>query len=1440
MTRKKRKHWAKKLMALFLCLCMLLPMRANFAFAAKTEDTGLCEHHPEHTAECGYAAAVEASPCTHVHDESCGYIEAVPETPCDKGCTDTDGDGVIDHAEDCAYAPGIEGQPCQHIHDEACGYAQGSVGSPCTFVCETCGKENGASEQTPAMSDNDYRNNASSAKHTIVWVRGDDAEINGNQMDVTPDSIYGNSVCYQVQFTCGGDYTAKTGEIEIRVPAHIFYKRDGSAADTVTVPLSQEGTAQGDTGFWYRIDDQGTPDDRSDDEIVITNYREVSSAYYFTCDIVYRYEAPEVANGYTKGDISASFKYPGESGQRQEELSTDILTVINHTFVVLNSVIKSSSSKYETWQNAWGEKPEDAEDYFYVLWRVESDIEYGSTQPYKVTMTDDGGDMGQVIYYYDNPINGTSEYYRTSTEIQDGEITVIWDYPRSSGNDPRGYVVVKYPRTLIEEGKELKLTNTVKYKLEGYDDVLKEKEATASYIYKPVDTTYPGELYNFSKSLGDSIDNIDDILYGHSTTASTVSTFVMEAEFRRPQDQLGSGTPVPIEITDGILHSSQNKNYQMAIGKIGDKNKISLEKGDFNFDYLGFNVREYSMVLDPERGWTGKGTEYDKYAPLEIYLQADGEDDWYHWGQVTPVSASVLRLRLYEDGILSEDYTDSSPVAQGFKLPEGTCAFRISYAPTSDYVKMQCKPIVRLNPTEHMQEIVREILSSRDKYRFKFWNWASFQVENDNNNGVNIEDEASVDLVPVNVKSSLVKRSTSKIDYQNSRVVIHWLVWAKEEEGGPNCDYYYNSFEKGKFYDLLPPGTSVENVEVLASGKDTGDISWETEFVDNWRDSGQTMMIVSVQGPAQKGSYLGVGYGLRYDLISTFANILDNGSTFHNYAAWQTEVGTLWQGKNDDGGSFQEPIKSYFTDLNGNENPDGVDRKTTLYGDAVTTVTVPMATESGFKKFVKVPGGLYGQSATAEADGGYSYQLRYETARIDNLKAKNLVFYDTLETADGEKNRWQGVLTGVSVHQASVKGADVKVYYSTTQGIRPYDSKGVTAQGDLSDIDLWSLTPPEDLSQVTALAFDLRQSTGGGEFVMQNAQSVYVEIFMQASPKGEIPADGTVYAYNDAACTVSTTTDGTVWNESTEASNIVKVNYYQPSVPLSCRIHKVNESGESLEGVEFTLSAAKEDGTGNWVIDEDSEIEALTAKTDTDGILSFQEKRLPGTYLLYETGALPGYQKPVQPWRLVLDKDGSVQLYEPDGSQLTPSDEEHYEIVNKMNSVNFTFTKIKAEDTTAELTGAEFKLYQLVCTDTSHDHNALVDVKNSGSCWKLVDTQASNPQVTFTDLLPGEYRLAETKAPDGRVLPAGQWQVVVGTDLQITITALGDTLPPAFAVGSEGEWLLPNMRPADIPSSGGSGTTLFILFGVLLMGGGLLLGAAVLKRRNSRRGRPAV
>ena len=62
----------KRSLSLLLCgalLFSLCPQTASAVSIPKTgaESSGLCEHHTEHNADCGYTEGIEGTPCNHEH-----------------------------------------------------------------------------------------------------------------------------------------------------------------------------------------------------------------------------------------------------------------------------------------------------------------------------------------------------------------------------------------------------------------------------------------------------------------------------------------------------------------------------------------------------------------------------------------------------------------------------------------------------------------------------------------------------------------------------------------------------------------------------------------------------------------------------------------------------------------------------------------------------------------------------------------------------------------------------------------------------------------------------------------------------------------------------------------------------------------------------------------------------------------------------------------------------------------------------------------------------------------------------------------------------------------------------------------------------------------------------------------------------------------------------
>ncbi|MCH1950711.1 leucine-rich repeat domain-containing protein [Enterocloster sp. OA13] len=98
----------------------------------------LCEHHPEHTEECGYVEAVKGHRCEHVHTDECYTDELI----C--GYDDEDMDWATDSSATHVHKKKCYELDCPHErgeHDDDCGYNEAVKGHPCDFICDVCGKE---------------------------------------------------------------------------------------------------------------------------------------------------------------------------------------------------------------------------------------------------------------------------------------------------------------------------------------------------------------------------------------------------------------------------------------------------------------------------------------------------------------------------------------------------------------------------------------------------------------------------------------------------------------------------------------------------------------------------------------------------------------------------------------------------------------------------------------------------------------------------------------------------------------------------------------------------------------------------------------------------------------------------------------------------------------------------------------------------------------------------------------------------------------------------------------------------------------------------------------------------------------------------------------------------------------------------------------------------
>ena len=199
----------------------------------------------------------------------------------------------------------------------------------------------------------------------------------------------------------------------------------------------------------------------------------------------------------------------------------------------------------------------------------------------------------------------------------------------------------------------------------------------------------------------------------------------------------------------------------------------------------------------------------------------------------------------------------------------------------------------------------------------------------------------------------------------------------------------------------------------------------------------------------------------------------------------------------------------------------------------------------------------------------------------------------------------------------------------------------------------------------------------------------------------------------------------------------------------------------------------------------------------------------------------------------------------------------------KVDGSGFDETNVQEEDL---LSGAQFQLYGYVGSQWETHAQQLLDVSSvDNTVWKNVgmSTSQSDGKTMFVDLLPGNYRLVETKAPDGYQLPKGQWNLIVETKPEATEFQekndegvkidLGElTLPipdiedaPDFRIGDQGVLSLVNKHAVQQTITGGRGIVeRMMLGGAMMLGGGGLtllwfLQNGTPRRRSKMRGRSA-
>lgn len=165
------------------------------------------------------------------------------------------------------------------------------------------------------------------------------------------------------------------------------------------------------------------------------------------------------------------------------------------------------------------------------------------------------------------------------------------------------------------------------------------------------------------------------------------------------------------------------------------------------------------------------------------------------------------------------------------------------------------------------------------------------------------------------------------------------------------------------------------------------------------------------------------------------------------------------------------------------------------------------------------------------------------------------------------------------------------------------------------------------------------------------------------------------------------------------------------------------------------------------------------------------------------------------------------------------------QFTNNLATASIKIIKVEKghKDSSHTLAGAKFQL-------TRVDENGNI-ISGSGAYQSEIQTvDPDTGKTTFSGLFPGSrYKLEEKEAPAGYVLVETPWYFTADANGKATLTA---TYTMASAADNDNSFYIENEPGAALPMTGGPGTNLIYLFGIMLTG--LACTGLVVKRRKEK------
>lgn len=1116
------------------------------------------------------------------------------------------------------------------------------------------------------------------------------------------DPTKGHSFIYRVNYTMSGTFSTDIGAFKIELPLHILKDKDGNWADVFNCPywLRSEVTEEDNPDFVYEIDEENN-------KVTIYNYKPypTGEAGY----VEFSYETTKDTMQYL--DMGASTKVhakvyaTNESSTVTKESEADEVYIDTHATIAYTQ--KKKPALYKEWNEDWGEKPADAEIYYYLVWPIRSYVNK-NTSIYDFSLNDIPTEMDSEVIGY--KFFGQSEFGQEST------ITGISMY-----GDRYDYVLTRYNKAKADELTNNKeryfIHNDIEATVSPIDRVDEDSKATSSYDWFYEAPKYFGGDGDFwAEKYG---------VYGEYTkveSSEDISNYAL-GEFESGEiDSLSylkyraicDGAPYAYTLADGAtgtvddalngLYWQKKVDYDL----IDDGISIEGTKLD-DADYDIGRAEVIPVIKDAtfdESTYTFKSKKktsgFNDSDNIDVFVRT--ADEW------NKAATYNLNNKMYEN--INNKYIKNTD-GRIIEFNAGVKALEYKCSHAYFYTELNIYPELVLYRTEHMQEILK---SKPEKIAVT--NEIDYIVMQGDKTMLNRHTQGT-DYVQKVTRESEIKKDVVKTENikRESRFEVTWNVNFQEKYiDDKGIHYIYQN--SGKFYDLLPTGCdfNADSLVVTESGIPLEKGEYDYSLTYNYKNSGRILLTVTISSPTKNE------YAMQYNTSHDYNSINDYGRNLLNSVVYESGNTRIGEGFPDDGGNITD--KEILKDI----DPD-TDAEKFVYSEARYEVNFPVAVVTGLKKQVKnSTSKSYSYNEVVHKNEWYSYKVRM--TNDSSTKAKNIVFFDSLENFyqnEGQgkptlKSDWYGALKSVDVSQIEQKGAAPVVYLSKLESMNPneHNDLGEVLNGEPVWLELSEFEKKYGFDKTAAIAIDTSKREDGSEFLLDEKESVSFVIYMQA-PSEDTSGKKDPVAYNNIF--VRRTAIKEIGNEVKEIDQFYHQEYTQAHYRVSgdFNFKKVDATDvESvIKGATYKLTGTSDYGT---FYDEER-------TSNKKGKINFKEIE-KGKYELREVSCSDDWLLDKNVYTVVIDEKGNVEIagLAVENGEYVLTDEPRYH-------ADIVFQKINPV-TNGSVEGAVFKLTGI--SDYDNDYTLYAKSNKIG-------------RVSFKNIDMGTYELKEVEAPEGYI-----------------------------------------------------------------------------------------